>query len=525
MGGIVGGLVEFDVTAPAGTVFDIGYFETPAQVLGHFPAQGGSRYVARGKNDHHIVFDSRGLRYAYIIVHGTTESVSFNRFAVNEYNYPWQGEASFECSDESLNRLYKAGIRTVELNSWDAFLDCPTREQRAWVGDAVVHQMVHLATNNDWRLAWHYLTLGNSPRSDGILPMSVAGDVENGGGFTIPDWSIHWIHGVYNLYRFTGEHSKVKEFMPTIERILRWYLPYQTSNGLLQDVPEWNLIDWSSLFSGEQSALVNASWARGLLEYAEMAQWLGENASQSWAEECYAKVKAGFEIFWDEGRGVYVDHVKDGVQQKPVNQISSSLAIVSELAPKERLSRIIETITDSKKLVVRSWMFDKPKEGAPPGFVQMATSNFFPNWDVENEIVMAEPFMSYVVHDAVAKAGMADKLVGLYKKWMDFLVDGYDTIGENWGHGTHVHGWSSTPTKDLIFYTLGVTPAEPGYAVARIAPRLGNLKWVKGSVPTPHGLIKVEVEGSQVSIDSPVAVVVEMSGKEIKRLAAGKHVL
>jgi len=64
------------------------------------------------------------------------------------------------------------------------------------VGDGVVHQMVHLATNCDWRLAWHYLTLGNSPRSDGILPMSVVGDIEAGGGLTLPDWSLHWVHGV-----------------------------------------------------------------------------------------------------------------------------------------------------------------------------------------------------------------------------------------------------------------------------------------------------------------------------------------
>jgi alpha-L-rhamnosidase len=88
-----------------------------------------------------------------------------------------------------------------------------------------------------------------------------------------------------------------------------------------------------------------------------------------------------------------------------------------------------------------------------------------------------------------------------------------------------VHGWSSTPTKDLIFYTLGITPAEPGYTVARIAPRLGDLKWAKASVPTPHGYIKVEVKDSQVSIDSPVPVIVELPGKDVKRLSVGKHVL
>ena len=37
--------------------------------------------------------------------------------------------------------------------------------------------------------------------------------------------------------------------MPTVERVLRWYAPYQTSGGVLKDVTEWNLVDWSSVSS------------------------------------------------------------------------------------------------------------------------------------------------------------------------------------------------------------------------------------------------------------------------------------
>ena len=124
------------------------------------------------------VFDSNGFRYAYILVHGVQGSVTLQSFAVQKQLYPWEEGASFACDDQELNRIFTAGIRTVQLNSHDSFIDCPTREQRAWVGDGVVHQMVHLATNRDWRLAWHYLTLGNSPRSDGMPPMSVVGEIE-----------------------------------------------------------------------------------------------------------------------------------------------------------------------------------------------------------------------------------------------------------------------------------------------------------------------------------------------------------
>ncbi len=523
MGRIVAGLVQFGLRAPAGTILDFSYVEDPIQRANFFGAHGGNRYIASGapNGERHEVFDPKGFRYAYVLVHGTTDTVSLTSFAVRELLYPWQAGPTFACSDADLNKLYTAGIRTVQLNSWDAFIDCPTREQRAWTGDAVVHQMVHLATNADWRLAWHYLALCNSPRSDGILPMSVAGDVEYNQGFTIGDWSLHWVHGVYNLYRYTGDKNLVKEYLPTIERVLRWYLPYQTAAGVLSNVVEWNLVDWSSLYSNEDSAMLTAHWARSLHEFAEMAGWLGESASQRWAQGLHDKAKIGFEVFWDEARGVYVDYAKDGVQQRPVNQIASALAIVSGLAPQLRHRRIIEAITDPDKLVISSWMpnfspapLTPEQAGARMG--NIARGIRVPDWDVENKIVIAEPFMSYVVHDAVAQVGMADKLPDLYKRWLGFLKDGFDTFGEAWGAGTHVHGWSATPSRDMAFYTLGVTPAEPGFAVARIAPRLGPLDWAEGTVPTPHGLIRVRAERDRLTVDSPVPVIIDLPNQTVR---------
>jgi hypothetical protein len=87
--------------------------------------------------------------------------------------------------------------------------------------------------------------------------------------------------------------------------------------------------------------------------------------------------------------------------------------------------------------------------------------------------------MIYIVHDAAAMADLAGFLADLYKRWSPFLVDGFDAIGACWDFGTHIHGWSCTPTRDMVFYTLGVMPAEPGYAKDCIAPRLERLSWAR----------------------------------------------
>lgn len=525
MGRMVAGFVDFDLTAPAGTVFEFHYTEEQAGKPGPFGAHGGNRYVASGRRDTHRVFDKKGFRFVHILIHGGEGAVTLTDLSVAEHLYPWSGDASFSSSDPELDRLYAAGRRTVALNSWDAFIDCPSREQRAWAGDAVIHHMVHLATNADWRLAERYIELCNSPRADGIMPMSLAGDVEAGEGFTIPDWSLHWLHGLWSLFRHAGNRDFVKAHMPSAERVLRWYLPYFSKANVLEDVAEWNLIDWSSLYSEAQSAIVTGLWARGLKEYADMAEWLGEEASAAWARALHARCREGFELFWDEARGLYVDHARDGVAQSPVNQLAGALAIVADLAPSERWSSIIEAITDPARLVVRSWMFpgpDAPPEAGAASFRQMILGGLKPDWDVDRQIVQAEPFMSYVVHDAVAMAGEAYRLPAMLKRWNSFLEDGYDTFGENWGTGTRAHGWSSTPARDLPCHVLGISPAEPGFTLARIAPRLGPLQWMKGSVPTPYGNISVSVCDGVLAIDSPVEFLIDWPGMEVRRHGPGR---
>ena len=95
MGVIVSGLVEFEVDAPMGTIFDFSYMEEPIKAIPDLVGQhAGTRYVARGENDRFEVFDSNGLRYAYILMHGTQGTVTLKHFGVRELVYPWQASVA-----------------------------------------------------------------------------------------------------------------------------------------------------------------------------------------------------------------------------------------------------------------------------------------------------------------------------------------------------------------------------------------------------------------------------------------------
>ena len=79
------------------------------------------------------------------------------------------------------------------------------------------------------------------------------------------------------------------------------------------------------------------------------------------------------------------------------------------------------------------------------------------------------------------------------------------------------HGWASGPTAWLSRHVLGVTPLEPGFTKAQIAPVLGDLDWAEGTYPTPHGPIRVRHErrpdGSIRSwVTAPERVAIETVG-------------
>ena len=73
------------------------------------------------------------------------------------------------------------------------------------------------------------------------------------------------------------------------------------------------------------------------------------------------------------------------------------------------------------------------------------------------------------------------------------------------------HGWASGPTTLLSRHVLGVKVLEPGCKKVAIEPHLGNLKWAKGTFPTPYGVIEISHE-------------VNEKGKVISKVKAPKGV-
>jgi hypothetical protein len=440
---------------------------------------------------------------------------------VRERTHPVTGTARFTCDDDLLERVWHAGRRTVTLCSLDAYVDCPSREQRAWVGDMVVHQRVDLTTNEDWTLARWAPRLCATPRPDGMLPMAVCGDIDHVDLAVIPDWALHWVHAVWNLYRYLGDPAEIAGLLGVVEGVLRWFEPYLDDEGCLDEVPGWVLIDWAAVRTEGVCAALNGLWGRALREFAEMAAWLGDRGRAGWAAQRHARLAAGFERLWDPRRGCYVDSWRGGRRHPAVSQHAQAAAIVGGLVPPDRYAQLVEVCCDEARLVHAAYA--RPDGPADPGS-ELPLADYLgqarpdPWWDVATQVVRAQPFFRYVVHDALAAAGAAERIAPALRDWAWLLERCPTSLSETFYAGTTCHGWSATPTADAMTRVLGVGPAAPGFTAAALAPAPGPLRRAEGAVPTPSGPLAVRISDGEVEVDSPLAL---LAGG--RRLPPGTH--
>jgi hypothetical protein len=160
IGHIAAGLMTLRIrNAVPGTVIDIAVSEhiDSSNKLVTLGQHAGLRFISDGEIGTFESFDILGMRYIHAAIRiprNKESSVEQSKIEleieVTDQHRPRPDGASFECSDPRLNLIHAIGLRTVDLCALDAYVDCPTREQRAWTGDSVVHQMVDFVSNPDW---------------------------------------------------------------------------------------------------------------------------------------------------------------------------------------------------------------------------------------------------------------------------------------------------------------------------------------------------------------------------------------
>jgi hypothetical protein len=241
-----------------------------------------------------------------------------------------------------------------------------------------------------------------------MFPMAVASDMEHADQTFIPDWPLHWLHGLHALWRHTGDRDLVSRLLARAEVLLRWFVPFQGDDGLLAHVTGWVLIDWSAVGTPGASAALNGLWARALLEFAELADALGDAGPRRLGARSLGARPFGLRAVLGRGLAACTSTMRSIVcRGRLVSQHTNAAAICARLVPESRVPRVLAALLDRARLVRASWILPGATEAPADGDMYAGAATLItgppePWWDVEHQIVAAQPFFRYVVHDAIA---------------------------------------------------------------------------------------------------------------------------
>ena len=486
---------ELDVDGPAGGQIEMGFAER--LIDGHFnnslEGQFAARFTLREGRQSWRLFSWRAFRYVKIRVRNMFSPVRIHQARAVLTRYPFADIGGFHSSDETLNQVFDLCRHTVRLCSHESIMDTPWREQGQWLGDvsAVTLGSIY-ACFGDTALTGKFLEQSASTqREDGLLAnitnFRMPPDREDG---IIPDYSLWWIHGLWNHYLYTGDPSWIRRYYPHVLKLVDAFDRHRDENGLLLNMPCMVLFDWADTDRRGECATLNAMFYGALGRVARMARLLSDTDTEAFCEQVRAGIRAAFKgCFWHEGHGCFVDASIDGELSEKISEHVNAAAVMWELADRATLEQVVDVVFD-RRLVA-------------------ATE--------------AQPFFTTVVVQALDRIGRFDLAMRIVRqRWGKRMAErGYNSALEEWGENgswrggdyqgmmrTHSHAWSAHPAEFLIRNLIGLTILEPGCRRVSIAPPDVDFDY-DVSYATPHGPVRVKCSGGQHDIEAPDGVMVE----------------
>ena len=454
-GGIIEGILPYDarvsaylkVNAPAGKLISIQTDQYNGWTdFGQGPSDRAEYITTGGVQEFETFVWMSGNTVRYTVPQG----VEVLSLKYRELGYAAEFTGDFKSNDPFYTKLWTMARRTLYINMFDNFMDCPDRERALWWGDVVnqsgevfytldttAHALIRksIKTLVDWQRDDYTLFSPPSTVWTSELPQQMLA-------------SVGW-YGFWNYFMNTNDSTTMREVYPAVRKYLSiWSMG---TNGLVQHrAGGWDWADWGTNI--DLNPMENAWYYLALKSAIPMA------------------TMSGF--------------AQDTVQYRTrMNSISTNFAKVYWNTAGQYFRSSALTIPDDRANAMAVIAgFAKPEHYA--GIRK-----------VLKERIYASPYMEKYVLEALCKMGSDSLALVRMKSRYTNMVNStkYNTLWELWNglsEGTINHGWNA-PNLVLSQNIAGVSTITPGWSTYQILPQMGGLSQVSQIVPTVKGTIKV----------------------------------
>ncbi len=184
-------------------------------------------------------------RLAFMCLQG---GCSLRDIYMREYAHPETRDASFHSSNEHLNKLYRDGVLMFRQCAVDVFMDCATRERVGWLGDSCCTARVANVLTGTTLVERNFLeNFALAERFGPELPKGMLPCCYPGGGEShfIHSWAMWFVDELEEYLARSGDRALVDALRPRVLGLLGFFKQYENSDGLLEKLPGWVLIDFS----------------------------------------------------------------------------------------------------------------------------------------------------------------------------------------------------------------------------------------------------------------------------------------
>ncbi|MBE6664422.1 MAG: hypothetical protein E7602_08020 [Ruminococcaceae bacterium] len=151
-------------------------------------------------------------------------------------------------ADAQIKRIYNAALETFRQNTYDIYMDCPSRERAGWLCDSFFTSRVENLMSGKSRVEHaflsNFLMAGQYPRvPDGMLPMCYPADHTDGN--FIPNWAMWYVLELKEYFLRTGDEEFVLSAREAVYRLVEYFRGFENENGLLEKLKGWVFVEWS----------------------------------------------------------------------------------------------------------------------------------------------------------------------------------------------------------------------------------------------------------------------------------------
>lgn len=401
----------------------------------------------------------RSYRYIQLEIETAGDPLTLHEMYGLATGYPFEENAEFNSSDDSLAKIWENGWRTARLNAFESYWDCAYYEQLQYVGDTRIQALISLYVSGDDRLMRNALLhFDHSRMPDGITMSRYPSRHPQ----YIPPYSLLHIAMVHDYWMHRKDDEFVKQFLPGIRSVIGWFEDYLDKDlDILGPMPWWSFVDWGFPGGGrppvseDGHSIVITLQMLYVLDYAaELAEGLGQEYDAAYYRNLIQRLRTSIP---EQGWSRKHQMMADTPDFEHFSQHANILAVLTDLIPESNQESLMKRIMDNEEIVQTTYYF------------------------------------RFYLFRAMRKAGLGNEYLDQLDPWYDALKLGMTTFPEQPEPSrSDAHAWSASPNYDFLASVTGIRPDAPGFSSVLIEPKPGHLEWVEATMPHPFGEIQVK---------------------------------